>query len=147
MRINLRLFLLNYIIAKHESYFSHGSRLVFVHARGAEAVARRVADRMNPRKVSPKEEASVLKGGRHSDRRTPAAWTEDQIDDIRIFGATRARDIFPAHRERETVLKVRLSSIAPPVVDAPFTTPIFALVGMSVYWKYGVMIQGPFVNV
>src|SRR5947208_15736533 len=49
VRLELR-FLLNYVVAKHESYFSHGSGLVCIHAIGAEDVARRVVDRMNPRK-------------------------------------------------------------------------------------------------
>ena len=66
VRLELR-FLLNYVVAKHESYFSHGSGLVCIHAIGAEDVARRVVDRMNPRKVSANEETSVLKSGRHSD--------------------------------------------------------------------------------
>src|ERR1019366_1934467 len=49
--LNLR-FLRNYIVAKNESYFSHGSGLVLVPARGTEGVTRRVAARPNKRKVS-----------------------------------------------------------------------------------------------
>jgi len=42
-------------------------------------------------------------------------------------------------------LKARLIRMAPPVVDAPFATPMLALVGTLVYWKYGWIIQAPLV--
>ena len=101
--LNLRG-LLSYIVAKYKSYFSHGSRLVLVHARGTEDGTRRIAARMNPRKVSAKEEASVLKGGRQSDRRARAARTEHQIDSL-LRRLPRTRDIFPAYGERKPVFE------------------------------------------
>ena len=104
VRLNLRL-LLNYVVAEDESYFSHGSGLVLEVATFAEGIARRDAARVNPSKVSANKEASVLKGGRQSDRRARAARTEHQIDHIWIFGASRARDIFPAPCEREAVFE------------------------------------------
>src|SRR5260370_20319985 len=99
----LRL-LLHDVVAKDESDFSHGPGLVFVEARGTEAGARRVVAGMNPGKVSADEEASVLKCGCQSNRRARTAWTEYQVDRV-LFIASRAGDIFPAHREREPVFE------------------------------------------
>jgi hypothetical protein len=55
---------LDYIVAKHKSYFTHRPKLAVVHASGAERVTRRDTACTNPAKVSAKEEASILKGGR-----------------------------------------------------------------------------------
>ncbi len=63
------LFLLNYIVAEHESYFSHGSGLVLIHAIVTKDVTRRGVAGMHPGKVAAKEEAAVLKGRSQSDRR------------------------------------------------------------------------------
>src|SRR5690242_14139614 len=101
MRLKLREFLFHYIIAKQESYFRHGSRLVLVHACGTECVPRRDIACMNPRKIAANEEASVLKGGRQSHRRARATGTEHEVDHIWILGAPRTRDVFPAPRQRE----------------------------------------------
>src|ERR1017187_322184 len=103
MRPNLR-FLRDYIVAKNESYFSHGSRLVWVHACGTEGETRREAARPNKRKVSANEEASVLKGGRQSGRPGRAARSVHQVHSL-ISDAPRARDIFPASCEREAVFE------------------------------------------
>src|SRR3981081_3373285 len=93
LRLKLRL-LLNYIVAKHKSDFSHGSGLVLEVAALTEGGSRRDVRRVNPGKISAKEEASVLKGGRHGDRRASAARTEHQIDHIRILAVPRTGDIF-----------------------------------------------------
>lgn len=55
-----RLFLFHDVVAEYESHFSHGSRLVRIHAR------RDIAG-MNPGKISAEEEAAVLEPGRHGD--------------------------------------------------------------------------------
>ena len=76
-RAHLRLLLpLDYIVAKHKSYFTHGPKLAVIHAGGAERVTRRDAACTNPTKVSAKEEASILKGGRQSDRYSPRPASE-----------------------------------------------------------------------
>src|SRR5258708_5426515 len=65
-RLNLR-FLLRYVVAKYEAYFTHGPVLVLPQAAGTEDATRREVDRVNPRKVSAKEEPAVLKRRCHSD--------------------------------------------------------------------------------
>src|SRR5664280_2105782 len=74
LRLFLRL-LLDDVIAKHESEFSHGSGLALVRPGLTEAVTRRHAAQVNICDVSANEEAPVLKGGRHGDRRARTAWT------------------------------------------------------------------------
>ena len=64
---SLGLLLINYIVAKHETHFSHGSELIAVQATGTEDVTRREAAHMNPGNVPANEEASVLKGRRRGD--------------------------------------------------------------------------------
>src|SRR5579872_4243527 len=86
------------VVAKDESDFSHGAGLVLVEAGGAEAAARGVVAGMNPGKVAANEETAVLEGRGQSDRRARAARTEHQIHRV-VFIASRAGDIFPAHRE------------------------------------------------
>ena len=98
------LFLLDYIVAKHKSYFTHGPNLVVIQARGAEGVTGREAARMNIGNVSANEEPSKLEGGRHSDRSARAARAEHQIDRF-LSGASRAGDVFPAPREREAMFE------------------------------------------
>jgi hypothetical protein len=93
-KVSSQLFFLNYIVAKDESYFSHGSGLVLVCTLIAEDVTRRVAGGMNPRKVSAQEEASVLKGRGQSEASARAARTEHQIEGL-LCGAPRSRNIFP----------------------------------------------------
>jgi hypothetical protein len=61
------LFLSKYVLAKDESDFANGAELVRVVARGTEDETRRIAIRLNIRKVSANEEASLLKGGGRSD--------------------------------------------------------------------------------
>src|SRR5208282_4424726 len=98
------VFLLDYIVAKHKSYFTHGPNLVVIQARGAEGVTGREAARMNIGNVSANEEPSKLEGGRHRDRSARAARTEHQIDRF-LSGASRAGDVFPAPREREAMFE------------------------------------------
>ena len=60
-------FLLHYVVAKDEADFADGPDLVIVQAQGTEDVALRVAAGVNPGNVSANEEASGLKGRRHSE--------------------------------------------------------------------------------
>ena len=61
------LFFPKYVVTKYESDFTDGAELVGVLARGTEDETRRIVIRMNIRKVSAKEEASILKRGRRGE--------------------------------------------------------------------------------
>ena len=101
LSLNTRLLLLDHIVPEDESDFSRCSWLVCLPAAAAEDTSRRVVGRMHPGKVSANEEASALKSRRQGDGCGLAARTVHQIDEIGIILAARARDIFPAHRQRE----------------------------------------------
>jgi len=73
IRPGLRFFLGRDIVAKHESIFTHGSKLTIVLAQRTEGVTRRGAADVDPGQVSAEEEATVLEGGRGSDRQAGTA--------------------------------------------------------------------------
>src|SRR5579859_3372474 len=100
---NLR-FGLNNIVPKDEPEFSHCARLVLVHAVATESVPWRDSTGMNISEVSTNEEAAALESGCHCDRCGSAARAVQQIDSL-VRGAPGTRDIFPAHWQREPVLK------------------------------------------
>jgi hypothetical protein len=87
------------LTSKYETEFSYDVGLALEVPRLTEGQTRRDVAHMNIGKVSTKEESSILKGGRHRDRRTLAPRTIHPIDDIRISGIPCARDVFPAHRQ------------------------------------------------
>lgn len=93
------------LTSKYESEFRHGARLIFEVSRLTESQARRDVAKMRVGQVSPKEEASILKGGSHRNRRALASRPIHQIDDILIVGVPRTCDVLPAYREREAVFE------------------------------------------
>ena len=106
---------------------------LLIHASGTEDIARRDVAGMHPGQVPAEEKASVLKSGRQGDGRARAARTVHQIH--RVFGGVPgARDIFPAHREREAVFEgIAQQGSRHRVVDAPLTMPMVGSVGTLVY--------------
>src|SRR5579864_5858917 len=103
MRLNLRL-LLDYIVSKNESNFGHGPGLTFERAALAEGITRRDIAHVNVGEVSAEEEAAILKGGRHCNRRPLTARTIHQIDGT-LSQRPRAANILPAHGQRKTVFE------------------------------------------
>src|SRR5260370_10090053 len=98
------LLILNNIVPKYEPEFSQRPRLALGHGVETEGVSRRDIARMNISEVSANEEAAALEGGCYCDRCGSAARAVKQIDSL-VRGAPGTRDIFPAHRQRETVFK------------------------------------------
>src|SRR5262249_43070267 len=82
LTLPLELLLPKYIVAKYESDFPDGAKLVGIVTSGTEDVTWRVAARMSPGKFAAKKESPVLKGRRHGNRRARAARTEHQVDSL-----------------------------------------------------------------
>src|SRR4029077_21074918 len=101
--LNLRS-LLDNIVAKDETKFSHGAGLVWVCTVETKGVTWREIACTNIGQVSANEETAPLIGRRDRERCRGTAWAVQQIDES-VCGTPRARDISPANREREAVFE------------------------------------------
>src|ERR1700722_20332865 len=103
LRLLLRLFL-NYIVAENVAEFGHGAKLTLIVPARAKRAPRRDIARPDITRIAAHEEASVLEGRCHRDRRAGAARTIHQVDGL-VRGAPRTRNVFKTYRQRKAVLK------------------------------------------
>src|ERR1017187_1233038 len=93
------------IAAEDEAEFKYAPELALVRSFRAKDISLRGVECIHPREIAAKVHASFLVGWRRSDRGACAARSKTQHVERSVGCSPRTREIFPAHRKRETALE------------------------------------------
>src|ERR1035437_4925613 len=93
------------IAAEDEAEFKYGPEFALIRSLRAKDISLRGVECIHPREIAANVHASFLVGWRRRESGSCAARSKTQQVDRSIGCTPRTREIFPAHRKRETALE------------------------------------------